>query len=479
MGHYSISRRRFLETAGLTATATLVGAPLLHRGQSSAASTYTRRDIGTLSATSSTVVSYKKAIAAMKALPDSNPLSWTYQAAIHGTTIAGSQPAWNTCEHGTYFFFSWHRMYLWYFERIVRKLSGDYNWALPYWNYSSARQRRLPTVFRSPANASNPLYVATRGPGWNSGTASLNASAVDTAIAFAEVPFNDFSSSLEGTPHGSVHVSIGGWMGSVPTAAQDPIFWLHHSNIDRLWNVWLAQGGGRTDPLSDSAWTTTKFTFFDENGNQVQLTGCEILRAQEQLNYVYQGEPTQVKLSCQRGINSALRRRKEVLLRRSQESAVILSPGANSVSIDVDVRPIREQLTRTISEQETNLTLDLTDIEADRQPEVYYEVYVGLPKGATPQFNSPFYVGNVALFGQGIRSEHQHGEFRRANFSFKIKQAVSAFLKSNRSEGQLNVLFVPRGASSDTSSQENQSISARSSATIRVGGIAISSDRQQ
>ena len=106
-----VSRRRFLETVGLAATTTLVGSSWLQARQGNAASSYIRRDIGTLSATSSTVLSYKKAIAAMKALPDDNPLSWTYQAAIHGTTLPGSQPAWNTCKHGTYFFFSWHRMY--------------------------------------------------------------------------------------------------------------------------------------------------------------------------------------------------------------------------------------------------------------------------------------------------------------------------------------------------------------------------------
>lgn len=475
MNSHPISRRRFLETAGLTATATLVGSSLLQARQGNAASSYTRSDIGTLRVTSSTIVSYKKAIAAMKALPDSNPLSWNYQAAIHGTTTASSQPAWNTCEHGTYFFFSWHRMYLWYFERIVRKMSGDANWALPYWNYGSARQRRLPTVFRNPANASNPLYVANRGSGWNSGTASLNASAVDTAIAFAEVPFTDFSSLLEGTPHGAVHVSIGGLMGRVPTAAQDPIFWLHHCNIDRLWNIWLAQAGGRTDPLSDTTWTTTKFTFFDENGSQVQLTGCEILRAQEQLNYVYQDEPTQVKLACEKGISPVRKRRKEVLIRRSQETAVILRPGAKPTSVGVDVGSAREQLLRLTNEGQTNLTLDLTAIEADRQPDAYYEVYVGLPQGATPQFNSPFYVGNVALFGQGIRNEQQHGEFRPANFSFKVNRAVAAFLKRNESKEQLNILFVPRSASP----QENTALAGQSSATIRIGAITISSDRPQ
>ena len=56
---------------------------------------------------------------------------------------------------------------------------------------------------------------------------------------------------LENFPHGAVHSLVGndydelgnpcdeGWMGSFFTAGLDPLFWLHHANIDRLWQVWL------------------------------------------------------------------------------------------------------------------------------------------------------------------------------------------------------------------------------------------------
>ena len=68
----------------------------------------------------------------------------------------------------------------------------------------------------------------------------------------AEPSFSgDESGLLEDTPHGGVHVLVGndfdqfgnpvraGWMGSFFTAGLDPIFWLHHANLDRLWQVWL------------------------------------------------------------------------------------------------------------------------------------------------------------------------------------------------------------------------------------------------
>lgn len=47
--------------------------------------------------------------------------------------------------------------------------------------------------------------------------------------------------SLE-TPHNTIHTSVGGSggsMSSVSTAAHDPIFWLHHCNVDRYFYNWM------------------------------------------------------------------------------------------------------------------------------------------------------------------------------------------------------------------------------------------------
>lgn len=470
MADHRVTRRKFLKTSSV-ATAAFFGSTVFDAGSLLAAGPHLRRDVGGLPSTSSVLKSYKKAIQAMKALPTSNPLSWDYQAAIHGTLLAGTHTAWNTCEHGTYFFFSWHRMYLWYFEKIIRKMSGHPEWALPFWNYESGAERKLPEPFRSPAAASNDLYTPNRGPGWNDGTSELLPSSVATAAAFAHVPFNDFSSSLEGTPHAAVHVSIGSWMGSISTAAQDPIFWLHHCNIDRLWNLWLAAGGGRTDPLGDSTWKDTKFTFFDENGNEVQLTGCDILRAQKQLHYRYEGEPKQVELFCARHLPIPTWV-KEMLFKIPEPPVV--GPGPDPVPFEIDIREFRDRLSRIAAERDADLLLDFTEVEADRQPDVYYEVYLGLPKGAEPQFDSPYYVGNLAFFGHGVRDERQHGGFHPASFSFRINRAVEAALKRDAQAGSLNALLVPRVAARD-----GKPIAARASAKIRIGSAAISVRRKQ
>ncbi|MGC1672282.1 MAG: twin-arginine translocation signal domain-containing protein, partial [Candidatus Acidiferrales bacterium] len=95
----AISRRDFLgATAGAAASATLLGISFLDALPAQATSSFVRRDVGGMSATDPVLVSYGKAVQAMQALPNTNPLSWAYQAAIHGTTLSGSNTAWDTCQ---------------------------------------------------------------------------------------------------------------------------------------------------------------------------------------------------------------------------------------------------------------------------------------------------------------------------------------------------------------------------------------------
>jgi tyrosinase len=453
----SHSRRRFLKTTAVA----VAGASMFDVRELMAAPPFTRLDVGPLTASSPALVSYAKAIKAMQLLPTTNPLSWAYQAAIHGTTVSGSHPAWNTCQHGTPYFWSWHRMYLYWFERIIRKMSNDPNFALPFWNYESSSERYLPVPFR---NASSALYTSHRGAGWNAGTSFLSSSAVATSGFMPIVPYFTAQGNCEGTPHGSVHVSIGGWMGSVPTAAQDPIFYLHHANIDRLWNAWLKQGGGRTDPLTDNAWKTTKFLFFDENGAQKWMTGCDVLRAAEQLNYTYQNEGTQVKEYCLKPLPWWVFEKELVL----QVPPFKLPPGPDPGPIEINIREARQKLLTMSKEANTDVTLELDDIEADKQPSVYWEVYAGLPKGTRPSFDSPYYVGNIALFGHGIRDEHQHDGFKPASFEFKVDRAMQNALSKDES-GKMDLTLVARGAGT----KGNEAIRSDANVTIGKARLAV------
>jgi tyrosinase len=49
--------------------------------------------------------------------------------------------------------------------------------------------------------------------------------------------FIDFQTQIEDI-HNGVHVWVGGTMSDIATAAYDPLFWAHHTMIDRLWRIW-------------------------------------------------------------------------------------------------------------------------------------------------------------------------------------------------------------------------------------------------
>ncbi|HVS80410.1 MAG TPA: tyrosinase family protein [Pyrinomonadaceae bacterium] len=460
------SRRRFLTTAGAAASVAILGPSLLDVSRVFAAP-FMRRDIGGLGAADPIITGYKTAVTAMKALPATDPRSWSYQAAIHGTYTMPAKTAWNTCEHGTYFFWSWHRMYLYYFERIVRKYSGVYGWTLPYWNYSSPSQRQLPAVFR---NSTSSLFVANpnRPSVWNTGAASLPAAHVNTSGGMALINFNSASSSLENTPHNHVHVDIGGWMGDVQAAAQDPVFYVHHSNMDRLWNLWKAQGGGRVDPLSDSTWKNTPYTFFDENKTQVTMTGCDVLRAAEQLNYTYEGEPAQVKEYCLRIIFPPWVFQVIELIRWPGPPVIL---GADRVTIPLELKDVRQRLMSIAESKTQTVLLKFDEVETEREPGVVWEIYAGLPPNTEPDPEGPYYVGSMSLFSAGVRSKMQH-QFKPAEFAFPLDRVIPAALKTNADK--LEITIVPSGILINGKRSQ-----PRVASKVRIGRLSIAVENQQ
>src|SRR6266446_2101753 len=304
----------------------LISIPLPSEGQQNV---HVRREVYDLMAHQPEVLdAYARAVRVMQQRAPSDPTSWKYQANMHGRFPADAVPngtseeklLWAQCQHGSYFFLAWHRMFIYYFERIVRAaaspLPNGVDFALPYWDYSDEHRRQLPLRFRMPADSSqNPLYVAERDPDMNN-DAELDAEVVSNVAAFRVRGFSVAPSNppllcfggeiagpihyrrphgaLESRPHDVIHGALGGengWMGDPDTAGRDPIFWLHHANIDRLWEAWLRQGNNRHDP-EDSKWLDTKFSFFDENKHQVTKTARDVLNIQSQLAYRYD-EPTQ------------------------------------------------------------------------------------------------------------------------------------------------------------------------------------------
>lgn len=403
--------------------------------------------------TASELTAYKNGVAAMKALPITNPTSWAYQAAIHGHAPPLS-PAWNTCQHSGFssanrFFLSWHRMYLCFFERILRKKSGNPNFGLPYWNYSETADpnaRYLPAAFRSPANATNPLWTPSRTASINNPTtpAQLAASAVDLSGCIpGPVSFNSFSSNLESTPHGAIHNGIGGGMMSFNTAGLDAIFWLHHCNIDRLWNRWLGGGGGRSNPpASDTAWYNTPYTFFDENGTQVQMTGADIVSAANSMcRSCYDEETVYIIRDIDRTVRFKFR---ELILARQTKTLLLDTKNLRfELALEDRAKDVFSRAAKAQREEdETRFRLNFEGVKADKPVPFYYEVYLNLPEGGTdPDYTMDEYAGNLTLFGAG--EEHAgHGNQEPPNFGVDITDGVRR-VKNLSAARTVSVTLVP------------------------------------
>ena len=72
-------------------------------------------------------------------------------------------------------------------------------------------------------------------------------------------------SSIEGIPHGVIHIVIGKDMSNLAKAAYDPIFFAHHANIDRLWERWRTPSDS-AHALSEP-WDVDGFA--NEGGNEI------------------------------------------------------------------------------------------------------------------------------------------------------------------------------------------------------------------
>jgi tyrosinase len=221
----------------------------------------------------------------------SRPLSWWdlfawwHVAAMSWRTAAGANRA-----HAGPVFLPWHRLYLRRLEEAIQTVMNDRNAALPYWDWTAdgalaaAAQRSAPiwsligpsrgeittgalAQFRVRlVQESDRLVVGPPRPIWRDGGRRVATlpSPNDQAWSLADgqydgPPWNtladSFRNKLEGWQdpredlrrpaphmHNRVHVWVGGDMapGSSPN---DPVFYLNHCNVDRMWEAWLRRRG--------------------------------------------------------------------------------------------------------------------------------------------------------------------------------------------------------------------------------------------
>jgi tyrosinase len=444
---------------------------------------------------------YARAIALMRerdAGPDdpADPLSWRFQAAIHG--FPGVRPSlthpklWGSCRHNSWFFLPWHRLYLLSFERIVQFHLKDDTWSLPYWDYTKPADessRLLPEPFRVPQD-DNPLFTSERDSQINHPTSPIpvpyerakatdalaagvfTRSGDDPAETFAGgivedvAPVHSARGSLEGTPHGWVHGVVGGrggLMSAFETAALDPIFWLHHANIDRLWDVWIKVWGADAMPSSQN-WLDSSFEFFAPDGTRDERPIRDIL-VSEDLGYVYESidapepaPPGLVEVAPEEGIAMPPKLvgvATEVPFAAPTSVDIKLSPPSGDLSLNEAASP----------ETPHRWYLRVEDIVGESPAVPGYDVYVNVPEGERAADHPELRAGGIASFGipEATRTDAEHGGSGLTDV-FDITELVATlFGGESWDPSALKVTVVPVGVSGE----------AEEGGDVRAGRISV------
>lgn len=465
------------------------------------------------------LASLKRGVAVMKARKPSEPGSWFYQGAIHAVTDEAVQTAlaqdpnvatvdqarfWNKCPHNgesSADFLIWHRAYVLYFEHFLREASGDPTLSLPYWNYTEPTQRQFPPHFADddadPVTQvpRNPLYSHRREQAFSFGLYQLTEGVAGTAVIFSETDFFGANEDIglaggvadsnvrtrgriERQPHDLIHFAIGGAIGtgeidtgdatagmmaSVPTAAFDPIFWVHHANIDRLWTVWECLPTRSWGKVPPKEWLEAKPWFFNDVGGQVRnnsriyyidrrnlsvaydsdVMSCKPLSATNPLTTPPPPSGRVIPLTVPSDVKSfrfkAEAGRLDKKIRVSPDESVtnkvplfaIPALGSGSMKSIVLSAPTGSS---------RRLVLELLGLNIEGVTSVGYDVYVNLSTGQAPKRTSKNYVGTISLFG----ANHVHGKHHdHATVASQRFDITWLLLMDNFNEKALSVSIVP------------------------------------
>jgi tyrosinase len=192
----------------------------------------------------------------------------------HNTFILSDQDNGVRTGHRSPSFGPWHRQFLLEFERALQSIDPAVN--LPYWDWttdrtptsslwapdflggngrSSDQQVTTGPFAHSTGNWSLTVQVDNRpylrrslGTGGRPLPTAVEVRQVLAVTPYDAAPWNSgsrtgFRNQLEGFTgpnlHNRVHVWVGGHM-ATGVSPNDPVFWLHHCNIDKLWADWQA-----------------------------------------------------------------------------------------------------------------------------------------------------------------------------------------------------------------------------------------------
>lgn len=160
--------------------------------------------------------------------------------------------------HGAPGFLPWHRAYLLDLERELQNI--DSSVALPYWRFDQPAPNLFTVDFIGVSgpggavqfSATNQLQFwvtdgvqgITRSPrnNWDPRTQPGPTIITEAQTLALGAQYSAFR-TMEFNPHGTAHTRWDGFIRFIPTAAKDPLFFLLHCNVDRLWAKWQRLNG--------------------------------------------------------------------------------------------------------------------------------------------------------------------------------------------------------------------------------------------
>lgn len=409
----TLSRRAFGKViigGALALSAEKLAAEMLKLGGEPGTSSRFRRNIARLPASSPILTTFREAVRLMQTLPLTDPRNWTRQAEIH----------FNFCPHGNWFFLPWHRAYLFYFEEICRTLTGDTDFALPYWNWSL--DGRIPPAFWG--DSSNPLFDATRAatPADVADSSIVGQANLNSILNITD--FQLFASGaaaslrpatsygrLESEPHNYVHGFVGGNMGAFMSPL-DPVFWTHHNMIECAWVDWnINRGNANT---TDPTWLnfTIAGNFVQANGSPIDVTVAQTLL----MPTLYRFEPcspSDVAASMTdeemeqaiQGLQAAAvpgAQAAEVI--RMVESTIVSVNQPVSLPLDVNLDFLKQI---TAANSKARVILTIGDVTLPTASEFFVRVFVNHPDlTPTAAPSEPFYAGSFAFFVDARHAMH-------------------------------------------------------------------------
>ncbi|KAK8514029.1 hypothetical protein V6N13_062933 [Hibiscus sabdariffa] len=369
---------------------------------------------------------FTRAMELMKALPEDDPRNFMQQANVHCAYCNGGydngDPSQELQIHFSWLFFPFHRFYLYFYERILGKLIDDPNFAMPFWNWDSPRGMVIPDIYvdrksplydekrnvnDQPPNMLDLDYAGTEEDLSKRDQIKSNLSLMyrqmvsnKTATLFHGMPYragdkpSPGMGAIENNPHTAVHRWAGDKrqpysedMGNFYSAGRDPLFYAHHSNVDRMWNIWKSLPGKKRTDFTDPDWLDSSFLFYDENANLVRVKVRDALDTRT-LGYDYQrvdipwlkNKPTPRKPGKGQGQGHAHGHghgRGRAVAAETKTATVIRNvfPIVLDKAVRIEVPRPKKSRTKLEKEDEEEV-LVLQNIQVDRDIAVKFDVYI-------------------------------------------------------------------------------------------------------